>query len=159
MIKVETVKLTFPITPELIAAQTAIAAASDRRRTIYMLIGGEERPIQSFLNTFMSNSYARPHKHLVNETFRCITGSFGVLTFNDEGSIAYKTILRPSQLASVGAGRFHTVVALEDGATLHEEKICVYNFDTDKVFAEFAPAEGGEGTAAYLEQLRSNFPA
>ena len=48
---------------------------------------------------------------------------------------------------------WHTFVSLRSGTVLYEVKEGPYVVDADKVFAEWAPVEGGDDANAYVEGI------
>lgn len=149
------VRLTFPISEELIAEERKLAMALPRKRSMYMIVGGPHQPKQAMLNTFTHGSYAQPHKHAVDEYFECIDGEFKIIIFNGNSSgILEARILKPGESILVSAGAYHTAVLMGDYGTIYEAKNCYYNPDTDKEFATWCGKEGDPTNAAYLEHLR-----
>jgi cupin fold WbuC family metalloprotein len=58
--------------------------------------------------------------------------------------------------ATVPAGTFHTLVALESGSVILEAKAGPYRPLTDEERAPWAPREGDPEAAAYLERLAAS---
>lgn len=155
-------KLLFPLNDELIEKQLKLAADHPRRRSMHVICGGPDQPVQALLNTFMPDSYAQPHKHEVDEIFEGVSGEFLVILFNEDGTIHKKHPLRGGATVRVPAGKYHTAVCLYPdqkaafGGTIYETKECYYNAETDKIFASWAPKEGTPEVAVYLESLKAN---
>jgi cupin fold WbuC family metalloprotein len=135
------------ITDALLAALSRQAAASPRGRQNRNFHAMEE-PAHRLLNALEPGTYVRPHRHLdVNkaETAIALTGSTGVIVFDDAG-----TILEKQRLSSAGpvrgvdtpAGTWHTFVALEPGCVFFEAKAGPYAPPSGDEIAPWSPAEG-----------------
>lgn len=147
-------KVLFPVVDEVIEKQQKLAAELPRRRSMHVICGGPDQPVQALLNTFMPDSYAQPHKHEVDEIFEGVAGEFKIVIFNDDGTVHRAYPLRGGSTVRVSAGRWHTAICITPvGGTLFETKECFYIAESDKVFAPWAPVEGSEGVSAYLESL------
>lgn len=147
-------KIHYPIFDDFLEKQGALAAESPRRRSMWVICGGADHPVQALLNTFMPDSYARPHKHAIDETFEGVDGEFLIMLFDDEGKVITRHKLTQGGVFRVPADRWHTAVCLSAQGTIFETKECYYDESKDKTFAPFAPEEGSEGAAAYLEGLK-----
>lgn len=150
------VNIRFPISLELLASQQEKAAESPRRRSMYVICGGPDQPVQALLNTFMGDSYAQPHSHKFAEKFECIEGHFAVITFGSEGTRREIRHIEAGESCEVKAGVMHTAICLSDRGTIYETKECAYDPDQDKLFANWAPAEGDPRAAAYLSHLKTH---
>lgn len=143
----------FPVHKELLQEQRELAFAHPKRRSMYIIVGGEDQPVQAFLNTFMPDSYARPHTHIVRELFECLSGHFKIVYFDKDGKHIETIDLRAGQIAVVPALTYHTAVCMEEG-TIYETKECFYEPGKDKEFAPWGPEEGTEGAALYLDNMK-----
>lgn len=117
--------------------------------------------LQRMLNAMEPSTYIQPHKHetpVKREVFIALKGKFAVIEFNNDGSISDYTILDPFQGihgAEVAPGVYHTIIALEKNSVAYEIKDGPYNPASDKIFAEWAPAEeSGKGLDFNNDLLR-----
>jgi cupin fold WbuC family metalloprotein len=138
------------------------AAASPRGRTNFNFHDGPEDNPHRFLNALSRGSYCAPHCHVTppkDECFIVLQGEVGVWLFDDAGSVVERYALGRGQLFGVDipAGAWHTVAALTSSAVCFEVKPGPWDARTDKAFAPWAPREGDDGAAAYLEQLLLDF--
>jgi len=137
------------------------AKASPRLRKNYNLHESYEDPSQRLLNAMEPNSYIRPHRHLRDpkpESFIGIRGSMALIIFDEDGEAVKMLPFGPKEDA-VGAelppGIWHTVICLEEGSVFYETKPGPFNPIYKKDFAPWAPEEGSQEAAAYLEKLRT----
>ncbi|HEY6148662.1 MAG TPA: WbuC family cupin fold metalloprotein [Thermoanaerobaculia bacterium] len=114
-------------------------------------------PVHRLLNAVEPGTYIRPHRHLdaaKAETALVVSGTVGVLVFDDAGAILEKRRLTRGG-ANVGvempAGVWHTFVALEPGSVFFETKAGPYVPLKPEEMAQWAPAEGSD-EAAELEK-------
>jgi cupin fold WbuC family metalloprotein len=146
---------------EVLDALIAQARATPRKRKNLNLHPSPDFPAHRFLNAMEPDSYGQPHRHpeaTKDETFVVLRGRFGLLLFDERGSVTTKAVLGrgcDAIGANVPAGRIHCLVSLEPGSVFMEAKAGPYDAATDKEFASWAPAEGTPGVAAYLEKLRA----
>lgn len=150
------IKIHYPILDDFIEAEVARASESPRRRAMHVVVGGPDAPIQALLNTFMQDSYARPHKHPGDEMFECVAGTFRLVAFNDDGSPWKMWTMQQGSTFRVPAGMWHTAICISDSGTLYESKDGRYDAENDKIFADWAPAEGTAEATEYLEKIRSH---
>lgn len=150
-------KVLYPVIDDMLEKDLERATEHPRRRAMNLLIGGPDQPVQALLNTFMPDSYARPHRHEVDEVFEGVRGDFRIIIFDEDGTIKKSYPLRGGAVVRVPAGKYHTAVCTDpEGGTIFETKECFYDAEKDKVFADWAPEEGSEGAPAYLETLKSH---
>jgi cupin fold WbuC family metalloprotein len=120
-------------------------------------------PAQRLLNAVEPDSYIRPHRHvdpLRDETFVVLRGAFGVVIFDDFGTVTRRAVITAGGDmigAHVPAGIYHALVSLEPGSVFFEAKAGPYEPPTDKDFASWAPPEGDVRATAFLEALRALF--
>ena len=139
---------------------TASARSAPRRRIHSNLHASPSHPSQRVVIAMEPDSYGRPHRHPAatkDETLFVLRGAFGLLCFDEAGSVTTKAVLRAGGETfgcNVPAGTFHTLVALEPGSAFFEAKAGPYDAPTDKEWAPWAPEEGSAGAPAYLEKLR-----
>jgi cupin fold WbuC family metalloprotein len=121
---------------------------------------------QKLFNAIKLDSYIRPHRHSIDPKEECllaIRGLFGLIEFNDEGSITSIVLFgseKYSEQFSIAAGVelpigvWHTVVALVDQAVLFEVKNGPFNPVVAKEFATWALEEGSDRARSYLNALK-----
>ena len=110
-------------------------------------------------NFIMHDSYMQPHLHPSSEKIEEISivrGKLAVLYFNDSGEISDCTHLEKGhqELIKVPAFCWHTYVMLSDEVITYETMMGVYNPETWKAFAAWAPPEGEIESSIYLANLR-----
>jgi cupin fold WbuC family metalloprotein len=128
---------------------------------------GYEDPCQRFFNALGTGSYIRPHRHSLDpktEDLIAIRGMFALVTFGDGGEIerivkfGTEKFIEEGQAAAVGvelgAGTWHTVVALTDEAVLLEMKAGPFEPTAAKEPAPWAPEEGSADVEPYLRFLQ-----
>jgi len=135
------------------------AKGSARQRKNHNFHQGEHEVLQRMLNALCPGTYIRPHKHSdpgKNEIFIILRGRTLVVEFDDNGHISDHIILdkaTENYTAEIPPGRYHTIIALEAGSVVYEIKEGPYCQATDKNFAPWAPEEGGDGAAAFLQKV------
>lgn len=145
------------------------AENSTRRRQNFNFHDSYNEPCQKFLNFIRSDSYIRPHRHMLDpkkELLVAISGVFGLCLFDDNGllrecrpfaSEAYWH-LGMAFAASVSPFTWHTVIALTNEAVLLEAKEGPFNPAAAKELALWSPEEADvEASKAYLNMLRLAF--
>ena len=142
---------------------TEAARANTRRRQNFDFHDADSHPAQRLLNAVEPDSYIRPHRHLEprkDETFVVLRGAFGLVLFDDDGSVMDARVLRAGGDlvgAHVPGGMFHCLVSLAQGSVFFEAKAGPYNVAIDKDWPSWAPPEGASDAPAYLERLRALF--
>jgi cupin fold WbuC family metalloprotein len=142
---------------------TDAAKASVRHRKNLDFHGEASHPAQRLLNAVEPGSYVRPHRHpepLKDETLIAVRGSFGLVFFDEGGTVAKTAIIRANGDAigaNIHGGVFHSLVSLESGSVFFEAKAGPYNPQSDKEWAPWAPPEGHDDAADYFERLRALF--
>lgn len=148
--------------PELskqeIAEGLAQAIASKKSRSPKLL----HRPGDEFnraFNFMMPDSYMQPHLHPGKEKIErihLVEGSVVVLFFNDQGVVKQCVRLEKGgiELVEVPAFVWHTYVILSDYAISYETMMGVYEPETWKTFAVWAPQEGSVESVEYLNFLQ-----
>ena len=151
------------ITQDLLAQVAAEAAASPRRRKNHNFHHANEDRAHRLLNALEPDSYVFPHRHLEaskDETIVALRGRFGLVLFNDDGTVRGTAVLAPGGATlgvDIAHGTFHTVLALEPGSVFFEAKAGPYVAITAAERATWAPAEGTPEGMVYLESLRRLF--
>lgn len=150
-------QITFPLDDSFLAAEVEHAREMPIRRHMHVVVGGELQPIQALLNTFMQDSYARPHKHEYDEQFSVVRGRFAIAVFNDGGMIKAVYTIEEDESFTVPASEYHTAVCLSASGTLYEMKRTYYNAATDKQFLEASPLDTElDGAQRLLKEIRDH---
>lgn len=151
------------VTRGLLEQVTAEAMASPRLRKNHNIHRCDESRCHRLLNAIEPGSYIRPHRHLdpeKDEAFILIKGRLGIITFDDDGSVAETVLLSHSggNLAvDVPYGVYHTAVSLETGTVFYEAKAGPYLPLEEAEKALWAPQDGDPQSLEYLERLRGLF--
>lgn len=141
------------------------AVSAERLRKNRNLHDSYDDPCQRLFNALEPGSYIRPHRHTLPpkpETFVVVRGAMKLLTFTDDGDIDRVVHLEPGADAiavDLPPGLWHMVVALQPGTVFFETKPGPYQPLSDKDFAPWAPAEGGEDAPLYLKALLARLDA
>lgn len=150
---------------EMLAALSAVARSSVRRRANLNVHPTLDDPVQRFLNAVEPDSYVRPHRHTTLpprwELFVLLAGAAVVLTFDDEGVVLERVQLSaegPVRALEIPAGAWHVVAALVSGTVLFEFKPGPYTVAGDKDFAVWAPPEGAPEASVMLARYRVAMP-
>jgi cupin fold WbuC family metalloprotein len=146
------------LSEEEVLAGICQARKSERRRFPKLLHGRGEEFNQVF-NFMMQDSYMQPHLHPGAEKIEkiyLIEGRVAVLWFDDLGQVIECTCLEKgeSELIEIPAFTWHTYVMLTDHVITYETMMGIYNPQTWKRFAEWAPREGSLVSLEYLNVLR-----
>lgn len=134
------------VTRTELAALSAAARDSARRRQNLNLHPALTDPVQRLLNAFEPGTYVRPHRHDAPgkwELFARLAGRAVVLGFDADGRVTDRIELDDARLlVEIPAGAWHTLAALEPGTVLLEVKPGPYVPLAPEGFAPWAPAEG-----------------
>jgi cupin fold WbuC family metalloprotein len=147
------------ITIPLLDALTQEARNSLRLRKNLNSHTSYEEPSQRLLNAMEPGSYIRPHRHLQDpkpECFIGIRGRLALILFDEDGKVTDAILFGPREScagADLPPGMWHTVVSLEPGSVFFETKPGPFNPIFKKDMAPWAPEEGGEEAAEYLQRL------
>lgn len=135
-----------------LAALSAAAGASPRRRQNSNLHPTLADPVQRLLNAFEPGTYVRPHRHAEAgkwELFVWLAGRAVVLVFDERGTVQERIELGPEvPIAEIPPGTWHTLAALESGTVLFEVKPGPYAPLAPEGFAAWAPADGSLAAGA-----------
>jgi cupin fold WbuC family metalloprotein len=130
-----------------------------RKRVILPLHKTADASLHRMLNGMQPYSYIQPHRHLhppKAESVIVLQGAIFSFVFNATGDITEVQTLTAGG-ANFGVdsepGIFHTFLALEKDTVLFEVKPGPYEQNSDKDFAAWAPREGSEETAGYMNYL------
>ena len=110
-------------------------------------------------NFILEDSYMHPHLHPGQEKIEkmyLIKGSFELILFNEVGHTTQKIILEEGKLdfIEVPAFTWHTYVMLSDEVIIYETMEGIYDIDTWKKMASWAPKENSLDASKYLEMLK-----
>ena len=110
-------------------------------------------------NFMMQDSYMQPHLHPSNEKIEkiyLIQGTVAAIFFDDKGGVTKCTLLEKEGTESIEVPAFtwHTYVILTDYAVTYETMMGVYEPETWKHFADWAPIEGVLDSNKYLLSLK-----
>lgn len=147
------------IDEELIARVTEGALQSPRRRMNFNFHSSPGDNPHRFLNVMLRGTYVQPHRHLnppKSEAFLALRGAGCAVTFDDTGKVVERHYIGdgyPALGVDIGAGVWHTVVALSDVFVCYEVKPGPWDLATDKEFAAWAPVEGARETERYLSGI------
>jgi cupin fold WbuC family metalloprotein len=147
----------------LLDATSKKAREVARGRMNYNFHLSEAEPANRLLNAVEPGSYVTPHRHLdpaKDETFVVVRGRFGLVCFDEAGSVTGTTLMAPGGPivgANVPFGTFHTLVSLAPGSVFFEAKAGPYVKISDKDWAPWAPREGDPAAAEYLARLEALF--
>ncbi len=141
------------------------ARRSPRQRKNFNFHDRDDHPCQRLLNAILPQSYIQPHRHLdpdKEEMLVVLRGRLGLVFFDDAGHLVDTALLEAGGerlAANIPPGRFHTLVALDNGAVVFEAKAGPYLPLAPSEKAPFAPEEAAQDAASYLNELRKLFSA
>lgn len=139
------------------------ARTNPRLRKNHNFHGGEAEPSHRLLNAVEPGSYVMPHRHLdpnKDETFVVLRGRFGLVLFDEEGTVTHQTVLDcagPVYGVTIPHGTFHSLVSLAPGSVFFESKGGPYAALTAEERASWAPAEQDPDSASYRARLEALF--
>ncbi len=151
------------VTPELLSQISAMALKSPRLRQNHNIHPSDQARCHRMLNAMEPASYIRPHRHLdpeKDEGFILMSGSLGIITFSDDGTVAETVLMSPAtgnRAVDIPHGVYHTAVSLEPGTVFYEAKAGPFLPLVDNEKAPWAPADCDSSAPAYLERLRRLF--
>lgn len=151
------------VTPELLSRISREALKSPRLRKNHNLHASDQARCHRLLNAMEPASYIRPHRHLdpeKDEGFILLSGSLGIITFSDDGTVAETVLLSQAngnRAADIPPGAYHTAVSLETGTVFYETKAGPYLPLLDNEKAPWAPDDDAHAAPGYLERLRGLF--
>ena len=146
------------ISPDQINDGLSQAEQSVRGRYPMLLhAAGDE--FNRVFNFITRDSYMQPHLHPGDEKIEqihLVRGELAVLFFDDQGAVIESAHLSLAgvELVSVPAFAWHTYVMLTDHVVTYETMMGVYQPETWKKFANWAPKEDAIESADYLKSLR-----
>ena len=137
-----------------------LSKASPRKRIILPMHKSSDASMHRMLNFLQPESYIRPHNHSTSnktESVIVIQGSIQFFTFFDDGTIDKKIVVGGTSKnfgVDIEPNVYHAFFALEEDTIVFETKPGPYDKETDKLFAEWAPAEGTDDALFYMEMLK-----
>lgn len=152
------------ISNKMLSALSEQASHSLRRRKHFNIHSSYQDSCQRFFNAIQMNSYIHPHRHSTSgnrELLIAIRGSFSLITFDDHGDFIqsvqfgaehYANELCPNVGVEIPPNSWHTVIANQDYSILLEVKEGPFNPDEAKEFAPWAPKEGSQLAASFLQK-------
>lgn len=145
-----------PLTEDDYKALLLLAGESSERRA--RVIDEPREGVYKILNAVLPDSYIRPHKHKdphTSNALEALKGVFKVLIFDDEGTVTNINLVYGGRIANIPANTWYSVVALTQcvfEAKRESEKR--HDFQSDKVFAPWAPEEGTPKGEVFLKKLK-----
>jgi cupin fold WbuC family metalloprotein len=139
------------------------ARQSDRLRRNHNFHAADADACHRLINAMEPGSYVMPHRHLEpdkDETFVVLRGAFGLLVFDDAGTVTQALLLRAGGSvlgANVPHGTWHSLLAFEPGSAFLEAKGGPYVPLVPQERAPWAPAEGDPAVPAYMATLARHF--
>ena len=143
-----------------LAGDTGLIEASKSPRHRFARILHEKGDeFNRVINFILKDSYMQPHLHPGTEkveVIKILEGELEVIFFNDFGGVISRTHLKrgANEFIEVPAFQWHTYVMLTDYAITYETMMGIYDPETWKRSAPWAPMEGEEKSKYYLEELR-----
>jgi cupin fold WbuC family metalloprotein len=150
------------ITQASLQALSDLAQSAPRLRKNHNFHAHNESQSHRLLNAFQPGSYVQPHRHLdpeKDETMIVLKGRFGLVLFDETGSITDKITLSLDDVVgiTIPMGTYHTIFALEPHSVFFESKAGPYAALTDAEKASWAPTEGDPQVGEYLNHLVALF--
>ena len=114
------------------------------------------------LNFMLKDTYMKPHLHPGEEKIEHIyllKGELDMFYFDDNGDVTSKKSLSASKndLEIVPAYKWHTYLMISDTVITYETMNGIYDPNTWKLEANWAPNEQDEKSRIYMRNLRLNF--
>lgn len=149
----------FNLSQKMIEQGLRASRESSRLRMIFPIHRQQNAEVQRMINFLQPGTYIRPHIHPMphaSESIVVMKGAIRFFTFDDSGSIVSDQILKSAPIPGVldiEPDTWHSFVVLEKDTIIFECKKGPYSAGTDKKFAEWAPAEGGQQAKTWIEKL------
>ena len=152
----------FELTEEVLQTGFRESAGSARRRIILPLHRTQDSSVQRMLNFFQPGTYVCPHQHPESgaiETICVLSGALGFILFDADGDVRSTHRLEAGGLGliDIEPGVWHGMVALSPDTAILEIKKGPYDANTDKSFADWAPAENDPAVPHFLAKLEALF--
>lgn len=151
------------VTVELLEQVASEALLSPRLRKNHNIHRCDESRCHRLLNAVEPGSYIRPHRHLdpeKDEAFILLKGRLGIVTFNDDGTVAETVLMSGADGAlavDIPWGIYHTAISLQSGTVFYETKAGPYLPLKEDEKAHWSPEDGDPRSMEYLEYLRGLF--
>jgi len=116
-------------------------------------------PVQEMVIAFRRGSYGRPHRHPVSASYVALEGKAEILIFEDDGSLARRVRLMPTdqgsaQCVRLAPGVWHTLMPRTRMVVVFETLASAFDPATSNEWAPFAPGEDEPGAGnAWLDRL------
>ena len=141
--------------------QTGITASrkSPRRRIILPIHRTQDAQVQRMINFLQPGTYIHPHQHPLDhavESVMVIKGAIRFFVFDDKGLVTETVEMAENSGASlldIEPRIWHSFIVTKPDTVVFEVKRGPYNAETDKTFADWAPAEGSPEAAELLRFL------
>ncbi|MDH4099604.1 MAG: WbuC family cupin fold metalloprotein [Nitrospirota bacterium] len=133
------------------------ASQSPRKRSHHNFHKQHGEPVQRLCIALDRGTYVRPHKHPEAnkwELMLVLRGAVELLIFSRSGEVLSRLHLSsdgPERGVEIRNNTWHTVFPLEDGSVIIEAKEGPYAPVSPDSFAHWAPEEGSDEVAAFLE--------
>jgi cupin fold WbuC family metalloprotein len=153
----------FHLDDELLTAGIEAAHKSPRRRIILPIHRTQDALVQRMFNFMLPGTYVQPHLHPREgaiETMMVLRGALGFVLFDNVGNVRDHWRLSagtPSAVLDIEPQLWHGMVILEPDTVILEIKRGPYTLEHDKIFADWAPAEGDNDADDYREKLEALF--
>ena len=132
---------------------------SPRGRMLIPLHRHQDDLVQRMVNILQPGTYIQPHQHprdWATETILVMEGELGFVIFDEKGEVTSIHRLPVGGMIDIEERVWHGVLALSPDTVILEIKRGPYD-DTDKVFADWAPAEGEAAAPDYRAALEARF--
>lgn len=149
----------FTLSSDLMAEGLAASRSSERHRMLLPIHRHQDDLVQRMVNFMQPGTYIQPHQHprdFATETILVMQGEMGFVIFDEAGTLKSFHRIKKGELIDIEARVWHGVVALAPDTVILEIKRGPYD-DTDKVFADWAPAENTAAMPEYRAWLESLF--
>lgn len=133
------------------------ASLSARKRSHHNFHKRHGEPVQRLCIALDRGTYVRPHKHPEAnkwELLLVLRGAVEMLVFSQSGEVLTRLHLShdgPERGVEILSNTWHTVFPLKDSTVVMEVKEGPYTPVTPGSFAAWAPEEGSEEVAAFLD--------
>ena len=137
-----------------------LALISERKRHPKILHNKGDYHNKVF-NFILEDSYMHPHLHPGKEKIEkmhLIQGSFSLILFDSKGEVIESIVLEKGkkEFIEVPAFTWHTYVMLSDKVIIYETMEGIYDPNTWKRLASWAPEESSQQSLLYLESLKKH---
>ena len=151
------------ITATRLAELVEQARASERRRAHLNTHDTEAAAVQRLFIATEPDTYMRPHRHPEAhkwEFFMVLEGHIDLLLFDDQGVLLQRIPMTSdsTRAVEVPPGTWHCYVCQASGTLAMEIKESAYTPTRQEDFANWSPAERGDGAEQFREWMRSASP-